>query len=277
MSVTAVITTGSVDVDYPDRRIRRNKDDLDDISQTFQRSTAAALVPGAAFPSASGYYITEATETIEVPGCYVYEVRGVGTSGGVLELPADQQESDEGFDEATRTFITTNSNQVRVGQAMTGYPSMKCVSVKRQRHPRTDTHWILTASYRGLLNGVKEPKIRWTSSGREISKEALINGFPGGWSDPRRSQVLWPRQGCTISYVSLSVPNVPVPSQNGERQPHPQAPFVYTPNVAGPASEFVWQWPNGWVLLGLETDIIPGTTIAYVTENWVYNDRVVIG
>jgi hypothetical protein len=276
MSVTAVITTGTVDIDYPDRRIRRQQDDLDEISQTFQRSTGGLLQPGAAFPGASGYFITESTETLEVPGHFVYDVRGVGTAGGVLELPGDEQENDEGFDDASKTFITTNRNQVLIGQAMPGANGMRCVSVRRQKHPRTDTHWILTASYRGVLRGVKEPKVRWTSSGREISKEALINNFPSGWNDPRRSQILWPRQGCTISYVSLSVPNVAVPQQTGG-SPHPQAPFVYTPNVSGPASEFVWQWPNGWVLLGMDVDILPSTTIAYVTENWVFNDRAVIG
>jgi hypothetical protein len=277
MPVAAIIEFGDVSVDYPDRKWSERHNDLTEVSQTFQRATRDALEKGDAFPGLADFYIRDLEIDEETEDCFVFRARGIGTSGGVLELPMDQQENDEGWDEATRTFITTNPNQVRVGQSMTGYPSMKCVSVKRQRHPRTDTHWNLTASYRGLLSGVKEPKIRWTSSGREISKESLINGFPGGWNDPRRSQVLWPRQGCTISYVSLSVPNVPIPQQTGETRPHPQAPFVYTPNVNGPVTDFVWQWPNGWVLLGMETDIIPGTTLAFVTENWVYNDRVVFG
>jgi hypothetical protein len=56
--------------------------------------------------------------------------------------------------------------------------------------------------------------------------------------------------------------------------PHIQAPFVFVPNIAGPAADFTWHWPNGWVLAGIDTDIIAGTTVAKVTENWVYNVKV---
>lgn len=276
MAIAPYITHGATSFAWPDKRWREAHDDLTEVTQTFQRTTKDALNIGDAFPGEDNHLIINRDVEQETDDCYVIRATGIGTAGGLLELPGTEAENDEGWDEATRDYITTNKNHVRVGARLSGATGMRCVSVSRRRHSRSRFHWILSASYRGMLSGPKEPKIRWTSAGREISKESLTNLLPGGWNEPRRSQVLWPRPGCTISYVSLSVPNVPVPQQTGGR-PHPQAPFVFTPQTSGPASDFTWQWPNGWVLMSIETDILPGTTIAFVVESWAYNEKIVIG
>ena len=273
----AVISTGSVSVDYPDKRWRESHDDLTEVTQTFQRTGKATIQIGDLFPGESDYVVINREIEDEPDGVSVIRATGIGAAGGLVELPGTEVENEEGWDEVTREYITTNKEFVKRGSSLLGYAAMRCTTVNRRRHPRSSYHWILSATYRGMIKRNKEPKVRWTSSGREISKDSLTNLLPGGWNDPQRSQVLWPRQGITVSYVSDKVPNVAVPFQNGANRPHPQAPFVFSPSIAGPASEFTFHWPNGWVLLGMDTDILPGTTIAFVVENWVWNDRIVLG
>lgn len=272
MSVTAVITTGNVSLDYPDRRIRRRWDDLDEVTQTFQRATGGLFQPGTAFPGLSNMIIREVTETEEVPGsCFVYDLRAIGITGsGVRVLANDEQRNEDGFDEASMRWLAPAATNVgALGSVKPGTTSMYCVSRQKSLHPQSPTWAYITATYRGLLTP-KPVKITWTSTGREISRDALKNLLDGGWNDFYKSEILWPRPAMTISYVSLSVPRGSVPQQSGSA-PHIQAPFVFVPNISGPEEDFIWHWPNGWVLMSLDTDIIAGTTVARVTENWVYN------
>jgi hypothetical protein len=270
----AVIYTGSINVDYPDRSIRRRRDDLDEINQTFQRGVPGLMRPGTGFPGASGFTIVESTETLETPDCYVYDVRGVGAFGD-REISRTETPNEEGWDEASVRYLTSNKFFVQLGSAMAGFTGMRCVSVSREQHPQSSSHWYVTGNYRGQFSQ-KHNKVRWTSNGREMSKDKLINTLTGGWNDPRKSEILWGRQGCTISYVSLFVPTKQVPFQSGGA-PHSQVPTVFSPSLSGDPSDLTWHWPNGWTLAGMDCDIIAGTTVCFVTESWVFNNRVTFG
>ena len=40
--------------------------------------------------------------------------------------------------------------------------------------------------------------------------------------------------------------------------------------VWGMLTEYVWHWPQGWVLMGSDQDRLPGTSAALVTDNYKY-------
>lgn len=274
MALVPHISYGNVNFDYPDKRIRRRWDDLDEISQTFQRASITDLVIGGPFPGAPGFFIRELDVEEETPNCFVHRARGFGAVP-FREISRTETPNEDGWDEASVRYLSANKFAVSLGAGLLGATGMRCVSVNRERHPQSTAHWYLTASYRGQLDK-KHPKVRWTSNGREISKDKLRNYLTGGWNDPRKSEILWGRQGCTISYVSLSVPTKQVPWQSGGA-PHGQVPAVFAPPISGDPSDFTWHWPHGWTLAGMDCDIIAGTTVCFVTESWIYNNKVTFG
>jgi hypothetical protein len=270
MSVTAVITTGTTELEYPDRRIRRTLNDLNEVSHTFQRSTSGALLPGAAMPGMSGYILQSVVETKETDDCYVYDCTAMGVLNGVITFDRVETENEEGFDEASLTYLSSTKMYAKRGQALPGNGAMICTNVQRRQHPVSPSYWFNDCTFRGQLNQ-NQVKVRWGNAGREISKDGLIVNFTGGWADPRKSNILWGRSSCTLSYVSLALPQKGVPTQSGSA-PHYQAPFVFNPSLTLPTEEITWNWPNGWTLADLNVDIIPGTSICFVTEGWVYNN-----
>ena len=167
------------------------------------------------------------------------------------------------------TFLSSNKNYAVRGSILPGNGAMVCTSVRRRQHPVNGAFWYNDCSFRGQLNQ-NAVKVRWGNSGREMSKDGVAVLFTGGWSDPRKSNILWGRSSCTLSYVSLALPQKQVPSQTGGR-PHPQAPFVFAPALTLPTEEITWNWPNGWTLADLNVDVLPGTSICFVVETWVYN------
>lgn len=263
-----------MDIDFPDKRIRRRWDDLNEITQSFQRDKGGLFQPGQTFPGTTGYIIRESTEEEETTGCFVYDLRGVGVGPQARILSQEESVNEEGFDEGSvRWLAQSNSTVGLLGSVMPGYTSMYAVTRQKSLHPQSPSFAFFTVTYQGLIAVGKEPKLRWTSSGREISKEALQVALVGGWDNFNKSEIMWPRPSLSLSYVSLSVPRESVPIQSSGT-PHHQAPFVYVPSISGPASDFTWHWPNGWVLAGIDTNIIAGTTVAHVVENWVYNVKV---
>ena len=272
MPVDALIEYGVRSVDLPDRRIRRSLNDLSEVSGVFQRATGGALVPGGAFPNEAGFIIQSSVETKEADDCFVYDVTGMGVLGGVRTFDRVETENEEGFDDASLTFLSDNKFYAVRGAILPGNGAMVCTSVRRRQHPVNGAFWYNDCSFRGQLNQ-NEVKVRWGNAGREMSKEGIAVNLPGGWGDPRKSNILWGRSSCTLSYVSLSVPRDQVPSQTGGR-PHPQAPFVFDPALTLPAEEVTWNWPNGWTLADLNVDILPGTSICFVVETWVYNAQI---
>ena len=272
MSVDALIEYGVRSVDLPDRRIRRTLNDLSEVSGVFQRGTTAALLPGGAFPGESGFVIQSAVETKEADDCFVYDVTAMGVLGGVRTFDVVESENEEGFDEAAMTFLSSNKFYMQRGAMMPGNGSMVCTSVRRRQHPASESFWFNDCSFKGQFNK-HEVKVRWGNAGREIQKDGLVVNFSGGWGDPRKSNILWGRSSCTLSYVSLNVPRDQVPSQTGGA-PHAQAPFVFDPSISLPAEELTWNWPNGWTLADLQVDLIPGSSICFVVESWIYNAQV---
>lgn len=279
MPISPIVYHGDVSVDLPDVRIRRLWDDLDEYSGQFQRATEDAFAVGDAWPGLSGVTIRELTVTVEVPDeVYLFDLRGVGTGPGARRLDYQEQAVEEGFDTASVVFLTNTKNYLRLGQVMgsvTGLtgPAMFCVGVTARRHPQSSSHWYVTGEFKGLL-GEKPEKVRWNSAGRELSKDNLVAGVTGGWDTPRPSEILWGRQSMSISYISTSVPTgTIVPEQTGGA-PHPLAPNVFDPVLSGPAADFTWHWPNGWTRSGIDCEVIAGTTMCFVSEQWVYNPKV---
>lgn len=274
-----VTAYGSTSFALPDRRVRSRRDDLNEVTQTFQRSSATAFAIGDAFPGMTGYVVEEITrvdECVETGAeCYLYELRGVGIGPTARKLSYSESVNEEGWDTVNVRWLTSNKQLVQLGDALSGALAMRAVGVEREEHPSTSAFWYVSASYRGMIQP-KNPKIRWTQNGRELSKDQLIVALPGGWTDPRKAEILWPRAGCTISYVTLDLPATGVPQQTGDA-PHPQAPFVVAPSIFGDPAEFLWHWPNGWTLQGVEADVIPGSSIAFITENWIFNHEVTLG
>jgi hypothetical protein len=273
MSLAPVILHGTVDLDFPDKRITRRDRDLDQIRQTFQRGAAGAIRPGMGFPGASGFRVIEASEDEEVVGeCYVYQCRGVGISGGLVAKLIDQSEDneEEGWDMATQVWLAANKNHIRLGAASSVSPSMVATSVRRRQHPDSPAYWYIEAQFKGILSD-KAEKIRITMNGREVSREELVVTLAGGWNTPSKSEVLWPRVSLTRSYLSRNIPSVSVPQQFFGR-PSQQAPFVFTPLLSGPVDP-VLHWPNGWTLQDVNHEPLAGTSITFCQEVWVYNHK----
>ena len=275
MAVLPLIEYGVRDLDLPDRRIRRVANDLQEIQGTFQRDEGGLFLPGSAYPGVSGYLVQSSVETRETADCFVYDVTGVGVLGGVASFDRVEVENEEGFDEASLTFLSSNKFYAVRGSILPGNGAMVCTSVRRRQHPVNGAFWHNDCTFKGQLNQ-NEVKVRWGNAGREMSKDGIAVNFPGGWGDPRKSNIRWGRSSCTLSYVSLSVPRDQVPSQSGGR-PHSQAPFVFAPALSLPTGELTWNWPNGWTLADLNVDILPGTSICFVVESWVYNAQATFG
>jgi hypothetical protein len=276
MPILAAITHGVTTLDFPDLKIRRRDKELDEITQTFQRPTAAAIVPGMSWPGRPGFRVLEAAEEEDFPSqCYLYQCRGIGIAGGLLAKEIDWAEDDEeeGWDMATRVVLTGNKNLIPRGAAAPGIPTMLATSVRRRRHPDADGYWYLEAQYKGI-NGDKPEKIRITMNGREVSREALVVAFNGGWDTPAKSEILWPRVTLTKSYLSAAIPTVSVPTQSFGR-PSQQAPAVFEPIITG-AADPVLHWPNGWTLADVNHEPLAGSSICYCQEVWTYNHRVTL-
>ena len=266
---SALITHGVTDMEFPDRRIRRVANDLQEIQGTFQRDEGGLFLPGSSYPGVSGYVVQSSVETRETAACFVYDVTGVGVLGGVAEFDRVEVENEEGFDEGSMTFLSNEKYHLKKGESLPGMAAMICTSVRRRQHPVHGDFWYNDGSYKGQLLD-SEVKVRWGNAGREMTKDGIAVNLPGGWGDPRKSNILWGRSSCVLSYVSQSVPRTVVPSQSGGA-PHSQAPFVFDPVLSLPNEDLTWNWPNGWTLADLNVDILPGTSICFVVESWVYN------
>ena len=111
-------------------------------------------------------------------------------------------------------------------------------------------------------------------NGREVSREALVVAFQGGWSTPAKSEILWPRVTLTKSYLSTALPAVSVPTQTFGR-PSQQAPFVAEPVLTG-AVDPVLHWPNGWTLVDVNHEPLAGSSITFCQEVWSYNHKTTL-
>jgi hypothetical protein len=271
---TPIISHGSVAVDYPDRRIRSRRDDLNEVTQTFQRATTNAFDVGQTFPGLTDYVISEINRTDEVPGNHVYELKGIGGLGiiGLKEVQRQEQVAEEGFDSVVIRYISTTPRPITLGQFADGVAACACVEVQSEQHPGSPNFWNVTATYRGII-GPKEVKIRWANAAREISKDQLSVPGPGGWETPQKSEILWGRQEATLSFVTDTLPETFIPRQSAGT-PHPSFPEVQF--VPFTTSEPTFHWPNGWTRTGVNCDVISGTTVAFVTEQWLFNPRVTL-
>jgi hypothetical protein len=275
MPILAHITHGTVDLDFPDKKITRRDRDLDEIRQTFQRGRSRAIVPGNGFPSTAGFRVIEASEEEEVPGeIYLYQCRGVGIAGGIArQIEYTEEGEEEGWDTASAVWLTSTKNYVALGSSFAGLPQMIATSVRRRRHPDSAAHWYIEVGYKGI-NSNKPEKIRITMNGREVSRESLAVLFSGGWNTPQKSEILWPRVTMTKSFLRASIPSVSVPAQFFGR-PSAQAPFVLEPNLTGPVDP-VYHWPNGWTLVDCNHEPLAGSSITFCQETWSYNHKVTL-
>lgn len=73
----------------------------------------------------------------------------------------------------------------------------------------------------------------------------------------------------TVGYL---VENVVAETQTGQvgKAKTPPVSIPVPATVWTMLTEYVYHWPNGWVLMGSEQDRLPGTAAAYVTDSYKY-------
>ena len=75
----------------------------------------------------------------------------------------------------------------------------------------------------------------------------------------------------TASYLSATATAAGAMPSMMVGRPHTRAGAPPVPDtVWGSLAKFVFHWPNGWTLMDLGVDILPGTTAGLVTESYKY-------
>ncbi len=117
----------------------------------------------------------------------------------------------------------------------------------------------------------KPVKIQWGSSVDQQSDENVTGPAPGGGTAVyARVQVNEATPGFTAQYLVSPVDSTTTPALSvGRPLTRAEAPPV-PDSVWTTLVKFVYHWPNGWVLMNLEADILAGTTAGLITESYKY-------
>lgn len=272
-----VLAYGSNALQLSERpRIRRTSEGLDEGEFLFTGGLGEfALALGSTVPGYSGMIIRDIASTLDA-GDYEHAVtaRGFRDGGTYRVIGFETEQTEEGFDTGTLNIIALRGAfPVQRGNrgSLLGQGNLVCTSLKEGRH--SDNYFkTITAGFRGIV-GSKPGKIYSGTLGREISRENFSLNLPGGvYNTPLNWSMLWGRPFIQHSYLDTASPDFgAVPSQGGSP---PLSMRVAQFNLTGSVSDYTFNWPNGWTLVGREGEQIPGASIWLVKDNWVYNHRV---
>ncbi len=251
---------------------RRRRDGLDDGNFTIIDNDPDSYPPNASY---NGFLILE-DNPVRIGDAWEHQINAIGIRGSKPSRMVKRtiSASLEGFDSATETWVTNNRNTVIVGSRMQGYGNMVCENPSVEELEFSG--WFrIQANYRGIA--VNKPVKRTISSNVDISVvDDLIWLAPGGDSGTAHKwAIAMPKVTCTFSYVGTGIGIKPMPSQGGS--PAGNLPSIQLSpwfNIA--EDKITYNWPNGWRLVSMPQDEIPGTNISLTQEvwEWQYKETV---
>jgi hypothetical protein len=126
--------------------------------------------------------------------------------------------------------------------------------------------WRLEVEARGVI-AAKDPKIRWITGSTSSSGEDVT--VPGGVGLKPKVATDQPEVGVEIGYLSTSSsPTLAAPG-TAITPPTPRPSNPTNVWAALPADKAVYNYPNGWVLKGTDTDRIVAN-LWWITERYSY-------
>lgn len=247
--------------------IRRRWDGLDELSGTYFSSTTTAISPGDALPSPYADFKARDVEVgIEPESMAELRVTGVGVLGskGQRRLNASWTNNQEGFDDGSETWLVTSKAGFNIGIASTVESGMYVTDCTFEEIDVDFGYYRANVKLRGVLKS-KDQKISLSTAAREMGIENIAVNLPGGWTDPRSGDVLWPRPEVRTNYVLIGTPSMmDIPSAASP----PFNPGVWNPTLTG---DLKWHYPNGWVITAREADQLVGTNVWFITETYTFN------
>ena len=248
--------------------IRRRFDGLDELSGTYFTDDPFAITPGNFCPAPYAAFNARDVEILTEPaGMAELRVNAIGIFGtkNNRRLSASFTLNQEGFDDGTEVWLRQNKTGFGIGQQSSVQTGMYCTDISFEEIDPDSGYQRVTLRYRGILDS-KDQKIYLTTSAREMGIENVaVNLQPGGWSDPRSGDVLWPRAEVKTSFVTTiapimsDIPSAAIPPFN---------PGVFNPSLTG---DLKWHWPNGWVIVARDAEKLVSANVWFVTETYVYN------
>lgn len=259
-------SVGQYDILLENPSIRRRWDGIDEGNFTYWSNSSTYLSPGDALPSPyAGFKARDIEISIE-PAGYELRVAGVGILGtkGTRNLNSSITRVSEGFDEATETWLVTDRADFGIGSASSLFSGMYVTDVSFEVLDPDFDYCRANVKYKGI-NASRDQKLFLSTAAREMGIENVAVNLPGGWTDPRSGDVLWPRTEVRASYVQIGTPTMSdIPSASAP----PINPGVFNPSLTG---DLKWHWPNGWVISSREAENLTGTDVWLVQETYMFN------
>lgn len=203
----------------------------------------------------------------------------VSATLGLIKETVEEDEDAEGFDSLMlRRRIRASSTKaarqsVALGSKPTGYLNMYCV--KRRAVPVVCGVYDAEFSFRGVLDGGKAYKIRGRSfSERQSAEEANYPGYSAVPVESNQGLV-----GITINYLATAPPDLDEVGTNQTPPVNLTPPSFWVPptNIWTFIEEPIHVYPYGWVLDGRELELIPGSNVAAVTDQYVFYHHFKVG
>lgn len=265
--MTPVLSEGSPNFWLENPTIRRRFDGLDELSGTFFTDNPYFIVPGNTLPLPYGGFRARDVEiTFEPDNTAELRVTGVGLYGTQSDrkLGSSWTVNQEGFDDGAETWVVLGRNRFRLGSVSDEQGGMYVSDVTFERIDPDFNYWRANVKYRGILR-TKDQKNSLSTAAREMGIENVAVNLPGGWTNPRTGDILWPRPEVRTSYVRVGMPGMAdIPSTSAP----PVNPGVFVPKLVG---DLKWHWPNGWVITAREAENLVGTNVWFVQETYTFN------
>jgi len=265
--MTPVLSEGSPNFWLENPTIRRRFDGLDELSAVYFTDNPLFIAPGNTLPAPYGGFKARDVEiNFEPDDTAELRVTGVGLYGTQpnRKLGSSWTQNQEGFDDGSETWVVFGRNVFPLGTTSTEQSGMYVSDVSFERIDPDFEYWRANVKFRGILR-TKDRKNSLSTAAREMGIENIAVNLPGGWSDPRSGDILWPRPEVRSSYVQIGMPGMAdIPSS----QIPPINPGVWIPSLVG---DLKWHWPNGWVITAREAENLVGTNVWFIQETYTYN------
>lgn len=150
------------------------------------------------------------------------------------------------------------------GSIVSGYGNMYISNVDVQQEG--ESKWSFTVHAKGLLT-LQAVKRTITTRSQSYTTGPVTLPVGGAVS---QAQGVYINLSCTFQYVSLVLPQLDVEPQDalvpaGASLPTPPAnPFSTLPTTP------IYNYPNGWLRVGIEVDSVNGAEVYMVKEEWEY-------
>jgi len=254
--------------------IRRRWDGLDELSGTYFTDSPTQISPGNFLPSPYGTFQARDVEVkFEPENTAELSVTGIGIYGTKTnrKINSSWTQNQEGFDDGSETWITIGRNVFAIGSTSSEQGGMYVSDVSFEKLDPEFNYFRANVKYRGILRN-KDQKINLSTAAREMGIENVaVNLEPGGWSDPRSGDILWPRPEVRSSYVRV-FNGAPSMADIPSAQAPPVNPGVFNPPLLeGDDSPIKYHWPNGWTIVAREAENLVGTNVWFVQETHIFN------